>query len=211
MKISCRDLTYSYPRMPAPVFSGLQLDIEPGVTLLKGYSGSGKSTLLRLIGGLLRPQGGVIEAPDFSQLGSKKFLRVESAFVFQELNLLPLATVRRNLDLGCRLAGIEPSESQQWLERLGIREYERRKVAHLSGGQKQRVAVARALSKRPKMLLLDEPTSGLDPENTAIISQSLSEFAAAKNVFCIVATHDQRLDSLAHDLVDFHLLLSQQK
>jgi len=211
MKIRCKQLCYRYPKGEEEVFSGLNLDVSSGITLLRGYSGSGKSTLLRLIGGLLRPTGGVVEAEGFARLGSKNFLRKQSAFVFQELNLLPMATVQRNVELSCQLAGLPSDVGQEWFEVLGISRYQKTRIDRLSGGQKQRVAVARALAKRPRMLLLDEPTSGLDPDNTKIICEALSLYNERRDAFCIVATHDDRLNSLGHELVDFHRLLSHSK
>jgi ABC-type lipoprotein export system ATPase subunit len=207
MKIVCHELGYTYPGAKTPVLSGLDLVIEPGVTLLKGYSGCGKSTLLRLLGGLLEPCNGWIEAPQLPLLGSREFLRKAFAMVFQELNLLPLASVWRNIELSCRIAGVPTEQGREWLNLLGMEPFADRKVESLSGGQKQRVAIARALSKSPALLLLDEPTSGLDDHNTSIISAAIQRFSQGSDAICVIASHDHRLDPLAHELVDFHRIL----
>ena len=115
MNITCRQLSYTYPGALAPVLDGLDLVISPGITLLKGYSGCGKSTLLRLLGGLLRPDSGMIEAPHLPSLGSRDFLRKSFAMVFQELNLLPLASVWRNIELSCRIAGVSMESTIPWV------------------------------------------------------------------------------------------------
>lgn len=211
MKISCRALTYRYPGAEEKVLDGLDIEFPSRVTLLHGYSGCGKSTLLRLAAGFLRPTRGAIEVEGLLAPGSREFFRRELSFVFQDLNLLPLATVERNLRLSSQIAGSPVELIRKWLEILGLWELRHRPVERLSGGQRQRVAVARALAKQPKVLLLDEPTSGLDLDNANIIKTAVREFAAGGNNICVVATHDQRLDEIADELVDFHTFLSLAK
>jgi ABC-type lipoprotein export system ATPase subunit len=211
MNITCHELGYTYPGAKVPVLENFSLAIQPGTTLLKGYSGCGKSTLLRLLGGLIRPSSGKIEAPHLPALGSREFLRKSFAMVFQELNLLPLASVWRNIELSCRIAGVPAEQGREWLERLGMEEFESRVVENLSGGQKQRVALARAMSKSPALLLLDEPTSGLDDDNTGIILSAITRFSEKRDAICVIATHDHRIDPVAHDLVDFHRILPLAK
>ncbi|WP_411826262.1 ATP-binding cassette domain-containing protein [Luteolibacter sp. AS25] len=177
-------------------------------TILKGYSGCGKSTLLRLIGGLLLPRSGEVKVESLSAVDSTRYLRKEMSFVFQSLNLLPLASVSRNIRISAQIAGVDIAYGESWLERLGLEEFRDRSVEKLSGGQKQRVAIARALAKKPQVLLLDEPTSGLDDENTDIIKKAVEDFVSNKETICVIATHDSRLNALADELVDFHTFLS---
>lgn len=207
MKIVCKQLDYTYPGGGEKVLSSLDLVIRPGVTLFKGYSGCGKSTLLRLLGGLLEPQAGTIEADGFPALGTQEFLRRSFAMVFQELNLLPLASVWRNIEISCQIASVPLERGREWLDRLGMSAYAQRRVESLSGGQKQRVAIARAMSKSPALLLLDEPTSGLDDANTNTILSAVTRFAESHQSICVIATHDQRVDPIANELVDFHRFL----
>ena len=143
--------------------------------------------------------------------GSREFFRKELSFVFQNLNLLPLASVERNLSISLRIAGVDLDYAQKWLEILGLWDLRKRTVEKLSGGQRQRVAVARAIAKRPKVLFLDEPTSGLDDENTMIIKNAVKEFTSERNTICVVATHDHRLEEIADELVDFHTFVSLEK
>jgi ABC-type lipoprotein export system ATPase subunit len=206
MNLEFRNVSYHYPGNNSLVFDGFHENFSEGISLLKGYSGCGKSTLLRLASGLLFPSGGHIYA-DFPEMsgsfGSSLFLRREVGFVFQQLNLLPLASVYRNISLAAQLAGRSPEEALPWLERLGIAELADKKPCRLSGGQQQRAALARALAKQPRLLLLDEPTSGLDDENTEIIKLVLQN-DLPKNLICIIATHDSRLLSLSNDILDFN-------
>lgn len=208
MTITCRNIRYAYPGGGAPVLDGFDLEIRPGVTLLRGYSGCGKSTLLRLLGGLLVPDAGAVEAPGLPRPGSREFLRRSCAIVFQELNLLPIASVWRNIELSCRIAGVPDDRGREWLDRLGLGKFLDRRVEKLSGGQKQRVAIARAMCKSPALLLLDEPTSGLDDDNTDIILNAIRRFAEDSKSICVIATHDHRVNPVAHELVDFHRFLS---
>lgn len=208
MKINCRSLCYRYPGATQNVFENLDMEFFCQVTLLRGFSGCGKSTLLRLVAGLLQPTAGVVEVEGLLQPGTKEFFRKELSFVFQDLNLLPLATVERNLRLSSQIAGTPFADADKWLEILGIGNLKNRPVERLSGGQRQRVAIARSLSKNPKVLILDEPTSGLDDDNTAIIKAAVKEFARSGTTICVVASHDHRLEEIVDDLVDFHSFLS---
>jgi len=206
MNIEIEKLHYRYPGGRLPVFDGLDLKIGPGITLAKGFSGCGKSTLLRLIAGLIVPDSGEIRVSSRHRLGSPGYLRHDVGFVFQQLNLLPLASVRRNIDLAVELAGGVRDEVQHWLDLLGLTEHADVKPAKLSGGQQQRASIARALAKRPPLLLLDEPTSGLDDLNTQVIAKSVREAVGPESV-CLIATHDKRLEAIADEILDFNTFL----
>jgi len=206
MTINLQDVCYRYPRSTAQVFEGLNLELKPGITLAKGFSGCGKSTLLRLVAGLLAPTAGKIEADSPHKVGSPAFLRFEIGFVFQQLNLLPLASVERNVRLAVEMAGGDVDEVRDWLELLGLAKYAKSKPSKLSGGQQQRASIARALSKKPSILLLDEPTSGLDDLNTQVIAKAIKNTLAPDSV-CLIATHDRRLDLIADEILDFNTFL----
>lgn len=211
MKISCQQLSYRYPGAELPVFTELNLEFGNHMTLLRGYSGCGKSTLLRLAAGMLTPTEGRIEIEGLLKQGSREFYRKELSFVFQNLNLLPLASVERNLRLSSQISGTPWSFAEKWLETLGLWDLQKQRVEELSGGQRQRVAIARALAKQPQVLFLDEPTSGLDDDNTAIIKNAVNEFTSSGKTICVTATHDHRLEDIANELVDFHTFLSLSK
>lgn len=206
MRIELKSLCYRYPGASSAVFESLDLVLAPGVTLAKGFSGCGKSTLLRLIAGLIKPSAGNISTDSPHRVGSSKFLRYEIGFVFQQLNLLPLASVERNIGLAVEMAGRDGSDIQAWIELLGLAKYAKSKPTQLSGGQQQRASIARALAKRPPILLLDEPTSGLDDLNTMVIAKAIRGALAAGSV-CLIATHDKRLDPIADEILDFNTFL----
>jgi len=208
--ISCKNIYYRYGRKAPWVLDDFSHTFASGIHLIKGYSGCGKSTLLRIIGGYLRQQRGQIEIDGYANNG-RKFRKEDLGFVFQQLNLLPLASVQRNLHLSAALAGIPKQKREEnaayFLKRLGLEDFTKRLPKSMSGGQQQRATIARALIKEPEVLLLDEPTSGLDDLNTEVILKVLSDFVTEGKRIAIICTHDTRLDRIAHDIVDFNRFL----
>lgn len=210
MEIKLQAVRYRYPQAKLPVFDALDLALRPGVTLAKGFSGCGKSTLLRLIAGLIAPASGRIVTASPHAVGSPVFLRREIGFVFQQLNLLPLASVERNIRLAVEMAGGDVSNVHKWIDLLGLTKYAATKPSRLSGGQQQRASIARALAKMPSILLLDEPTSGLDDLNTTVISKAIRH-ALVPGAVCLIATHDKRLDPIADEILDFNTFLPMEE
>ena len=207
-KIKCSDISFRYAK--EFVFDSFSHSFKPGISLIKGYSGCGKSTLLKLIAGYLVPQKGRIILPEPWRKPNKKFQREGLGFVFQQLNLLPLANLSGNLNLVASLAGISSkitkARSGTLFDKLGLSALKKKKPGVLSGGQQQRAAIARALIKSPQVLLLDEPTSGLDDDNTKVIKQLLST-SLPQPCFCILSSHDHRLEEIADEIIDFNLRL----
>jgi ABC-type lipoprotein export system ATPase subunit len=208
--LACEHLFFRYSRKSDWVINDFSHPFAPGITLIKGSSGCGKSTLLRILAGYLKASGGTVRTPRGVAPSDRDFQRKELGFVFQQLNLLPLATVARNLQMAGSLAGLPHAETiertQRWLALLGLRQFADRRPAFLSGGQQQRAAIARALIKEPTVLLLDEPTSGLDDLNTQVISNTLRQFVTGSRV-CVICTHDHRLDYIADEVLDFNRFL----
>ena len=208
--LTCENLFFRYSRKTDWIIKDFSHPFAPGITIIKGSSGCGKSTLLRILAGYLNVSGGYVLTPRGVAPADRDFQRKELGFVFQQLNLLPLATVARNLEMAGSLAGLPHNETlertQRWLALLGLRQFADRRPAFLSGGQQQRAAIARALIKEPSVLLLDEPTSGLDDLNTQVISNTLRQFVTGPRV-CVICTHDHRLDFIADEVLDFNRFL----
>lgn len=204
----CDSLSFSYGAIS--VLKSFTHEFDPGITLIKGFSGCGKSTLLKLAAGYLTPGSGDVTTPGGGRPTSTAYQRSELGFAFQQLNLLPLATVRRNLSLVGTLAGLPSGTVKVRIERylglLGLSDMAGRLPSSLSGGQQQRAAIARALIKEPRVLLLDEPTSGLDDLNCQVISRLLRD-SLPTHCVCLIATHDKRLDELPHESLDFNQFL----
>jgi ABC-type lipoprotein export system ATPase subunit len=211
--LSCNNIYYRYARRAPWILEDFSHDFSPGIHLIKGFSGCGKSTLLRVMGGYLRQQKGKITIEGYKS-NNTKFKRKDLGFVFQQLNLLPLASIKRNLNLAASLAGMSQREREKntdkYLNLLGLGDFKKRLPKAMSGGQQQRASIARALIKEPSVLLLDEPTSGLDDLNTEVIINVLKEFINGGDRVAIICTHDSRLDKVAHDILDFNRFLPME-
>jgi ABC-type lipoprotein export system ATPase subunit len=223
--LRCEEVFFRYQSRTNWVIEGFTHCFPAGITLIKGASGCGKSTLLRLLAGYLSPQKGRILTPRGVSPLETDYQRRELGYVFQQLNLLPLATVSRNLELAGSLAGVPMrrirEQTAHWLRVLGLEALASRRPAFLSGGQQQRAAIARALIKGPGVLLLDEPTSGLDDLNTQVIARTLNEYAGEAQMeradkrseprICVICSHDNRLHSIAHEVLDFNRFLPLER
>jgi lipoprotein-releasing system ATP-binding protein len=185
------------------VLSGLDLAVEPGERVaIVGESGVGKSTLLHLLGALDEPTGGqlLFDGEDIfarSEGALATFRSREIGFVFQFHHLLGDFTALENVMLP-GLIGREPSAAARQraadlLERVGLRDRLAHRPGQLSGGEQQRVAVARALARRPRLLLADEPTGNLDPATAEDVQQLLVELNREHGSALVVATHNDRL------------------
>ncbi len=185
------------------VLEDLNFRIFPGDQIaIMGPSGAGKSTLLQLLGTLDVPTSGKMyfEGEDIFQRSSSglaRFRNEQIGFVFQFHHLLPEFTALENVmmpgligRMGRRQAA---SRAQELLEQVGLGERIHHQPGELSGGEQQRVAVARALFKKPRLLLADEPTGNLDLRTGAGIHAILRELNETTGVTVIVVTHDPRL------------------
>jgi len=187
----------------APVIRDVTLAVRPGeFWCWIGPNGSGKSTLLRGFLGLLRPLAGELvlaeRLTDHARIG----------YVPQRSELsdsLPL-TVRELVELGLvrsRVARRDRADAVRWaLERVGLAGMERRSVWSLSGGQRQRALLARALVRRPELLVLDEPTEGLDVATNDALLETLDALHREAGLTLVVVTHRleiarQRADHVA--------------
>lgn len=204
MRLVCESVCFGYSKNHL-IFENYSRTFQSGITILKGYSGCGKTTLLKILAGYLRIQNGRIITPHGISLKRTSYRRREVSYMFQGINLLPLATVERNLRLCAEMAMLPRN---QWrprvdalLDMLGLEELRTKKAGSLSGGQAQRAALARTLMKDASILLLDEPTSGLDDHNTNIIKELIRSQTGDK--ICILSTHDSRLLDIAHEIIDF--------
>ncbi len=179
---------------------GVDLTVAAGELLMVlGRSGAGKTTLLSLIGALDRPDSGAVtvawkRVDAFNEHQRDHFLQVSVGWVFQTSGLIPLLSAAENIELSLRLAGVDESEmadrAHDALTAVGLADRGDHTSAELSGGEQQRVAVARALAKRPTVVIADEPTAQLDSETAAGIMQLLRDVAATGTAV-LMATHDR--------------------
>ena len=176
------------------VFENVSYDFSShGVYSIVGSSGSGKTTLLNLISGLDVFDKGSIHL-DQKSLGEmsveeKSMLRKDTfGFGYQFHYLLENLTIHENCVAAC--SGQENQQIDEILRELGIDHIRDKYPSKVSGGEKQRASIARALSKKPKILILDEPTGNLDQENSLIVQDFLLAYARKNKSLVIYATHD---------------------
>ena len=151
----------------------INIDMPAGsIQVIMGLSGSGKSTLIRHINRLIDPTAGEVivggsDVVKMNQNELREFRRHQTAMVFQKFALLPHRNVLDNTVYGLEVQGIERGKSvdiaMRWLERVGLKGFEKKYPNQLSGGMQQRVGLARALSNDAPVLLMDEAYSALDP------------------------------------------------
>jgi len=193
---------------PLEVLRGVDIRVEAGeIVAIVGASGSGKSTLLHLLGGLDAPTSGSVNVggEDMASLGEEGRSRLRSrsvGFVFQFHQLLPEFTALENammpgLIAGGRAEAEARSRAEELLRDLGIAERSEHKPSELSGGEQQRVAVARALHRRPAVLLADEPTGNLDRVATAALLDILGRYCRCERQATVIATHNPEVANAA--------------
>ena len=185
------------------------LEIERGkFTAIVGRSGSGKSTLLQIMGGLERPDSGVvmIDGRNLFELKGNQlavFRRKKIGFIFQDYNLIPSLNVWENVVLPMGLDGrkVKKEDVMKILEQIGLEDKVEAMPNTLSGGQKQRVAIARALVSSPAIILADEPTGSLDSKTELEVMALLKKCVKDFNQTLVMITHDETIAQMADVVV----------
>ncbi|MCF7805981.1 MAG: ABC transporter ATP-binding protein [Candidatus Marinimicrobia bacterium] len=204
--ITIEDLLKAYPMGKGEFIAlkDINLQFKKGEFAgLVGPSGSGKTTMLNIIGSLDKPTKGETTVLDkkISQLSHKEAAALRNhhmGFIFQTYNLLPVYTVYENVKLPLLLLKhLSKKEMDSMvkdaLDWVGLTDKIDSKPAQLSGGECQRVAVARAMVKRPKLVLADEPTANLDAKNAHNILQMMERLNEELETTFIFATHDEKV------------------
>jgi putative ABC transport system ATP-binding protein len=179
---------------------GVDLTIPDGDWLaIQGPTGHGKSTLLQILGGLDRPTTGTVDLDgrNLAGLTESRLTRVRAhsiGFIFQTFNLIPTLSAAENVETALVPLATAPGERRERAARalaeVGLADRARHLPSELSGGQQQRVAVARALVKRPSVLLADEPTGNLDEGTRDEIMTLLERLWREHTLTMVIVTHD---------------------
>ncbi len=206
--LSGHDLTKRYRMGEVDVHAlrGVDLELVEGeLMVLLGVSGSGKSTLLNILGGLdtcttgqLAYRGADLTGADEDELTA--YRRRHVGFVFQFYNLIPSLTARENVALVTEIAD-DPMDPAEALDLVGLGERLDHFPAQLSGGEQQRVAVARAIAKRPDILLCDEPTGALDYQTGVRVLAVLDRVNRELGTTTAVITHNAPIAQIAHRVI----------
>lgn len=202
---------YNETQVPVKAVNGIDLEISEGeFTAIVGPSGCGKTTLMNLIGGLDKPTEGNVKVDgknlsEFNSSGLIDFRLHNIGFVFQAYNLLPVLTVKENIEFIMQLQGRSKSDCdarvRELLDAIGLSEQINKRPNQLSGGQQQRVSVARALASKPKFILADEPTANLDSKSTSELLELMEKLNREENITFIFSTHDERVMKKARRLI----------
>jgi sulfonate transport system ATP-binding protein len=169
----------------------VSLNVQPGefVSLI-GPSGCGKSTLLNIVAGFMKPTSGeaLLDGKAISKPGSDR------GVVFQQYSLFPWLSVRKNVEFGLKMAGVEltkrESTSRALLDLAGLLAFENHYPDQLSGGMKQRIGIVRALATSPQVLLMDEPFGALDTQTRVVMQEILTNIWQQFRISVLFVTHD---------------------
>lgn len=206
--IKLENITKKYGSGEAEIvaLNGINLSIEKGeFVVILGSSGAGKSTMLNIVGGMDSATSGkyFVNDTDVTSLSDKDlavFRRHEVGFVFQFYNLMPNLTAKENVELSVHGAK-NAIDAEEALKLVGLGKRLNNFPSGLSGGEQQRVSIARAIAKRPSILLCDEPTGALDSVTGKNILVLLKDLCKKDGQTVIIVTHNANIALTAERVI----------
>lgn len=204
LEVSNLSKEYPTPRGPLRILSGVSFSLKRGdAAAIMGPSGAGKSTLLHVLGTLDQPTSGTVTLDGRSPftLAEKElaaFRNQSIGFIFQDHCLLPQCSVLENVLIPTLIVNNNagyPARARELLGHVGLTDRLDHRPTELSGGEKQRVAVARALIRKPLLLLCDEPTGNLDEASAHAVASLLLELPQRHETILIIVTHSSEIAS----------------
>lgn len=187
--------------------NGVTFEVEEGeFAVIVGSSGAGKTTVLNILGGMDSCSEGqvIVNGKDISRLSQRElatYRRYDIGFVFQFYNLVPNLTSKENIELATQICK-DAMDADKVLESVGLSQRKDNFPSQLSGGEQQRVSIARALAKRPKLLLCDEPTGALDYNTGKSILKLLQDTCYNEKMTVILITHNQAITPMADRIIE---------
>lgn len=184
----------------------VSFSIEKGeIAVILGPSGAGKSTVLNILGGMDTCDSGTVavDGTDISHFNDRQlteYRRNDVGFVFQFYNLVPNLTAKENVELAAQIVA-DAENAEDTLLKVGLGKRMDNFPAQLSGGEQQRVTIARALAKKPKLLLCDEPTGALDYETGKQILQLLEDASRRMGTTVVIITHNSAIAPMADRVI----------
>ncbi len=186
---------------------GISFEMEKGeFVVIVGPSGAGKTTVLNMLGGMDTCDSGeiIVDGQDIARLKKKeitRYRRYDIGFVFQFYNLVQNLTAKENVELATQICR-DAADAAQMLEKVGLEDRMDNFPAQLSGGEQQRVSIARALAKKPKLLLCDEPTGALDYQTGKHILKLLQDTCRRDGMTVVVITHNSAIAPMADRVIE---------
>lgn len=186
--------------------NGVSFTIEKGeFAVIVGSSGAGKTTILNILGGMDSCDEGevIVDGKDVAKLSPKELIeyrRYDIGFVFQFYNLVQNLTAKENIELATQITK-DTYDPIEVLKEVGLEDRINNFPSQLSGGEQQRVSIARALAKKPKLLLCDEPTGALDYNTGKNILKLLHDTCRNNNMTVILITHNQAITPMADRII----------
>ena len=186
---------------------GISFKTEQGeFAIVVGASGAGKTTVLNILGGMDNCTEGeiIVKGKDISKFSDKQLIeyrRFDIGFVFQFYNLVHNLTAKENVELAAQICK-NPLNSEKALESVGLLDRKDNFPAQLSGGEQQRVSIARALAKRPGLLLCDEPTGALDYNTGRQILKLLQDTCKKEKMTVVLITHNSAITPMADHVIE---------
>ena len=184
----------------------ISFEISKGeFVVVVGPSGAGKTTVLNILGGMdTATEGDVyVDGSNIAEYNSHQltaYRRDDIGFVFQFYNLIPNLTALENVEIAAQLC-TDAIPAEDVLRAVGLHDRMQNFPAQLSGGEQQRVSIARALAKKPKLLLCDEPTGALDYETGKSILKLLQDTCRRDGMTVVIITHNAALAAMADRII----------
>ncbi len=185
---------------------GVTFSVRKGeFAVIVGASGAGKTTVLNMLGGMDSCDSGkiLVDGTDISRFGRRQltdYRRYDIGFIFQFYNLIPNLTAKENVELATEICK-NAIDAESVLRQVGLDDRMQNFPSQLSGGEQQRVSIARALAKKPKLLLCDEPTGALDYNTGKNILKLLQETCVLTGMTVVVVTHNQAIMPIANRVI----------
>ena len=198
--------TYKMGEVEIRASDGVSFEIEKGeFAVIVGESGAGKTTVLNILGGMDVCDSGriLVDGTDIAKLGKRQLItyrRNDVGFVFQFYNLVNNLTAKENVELATQIC-TDTIPAEEILKRVGLEDRINNFPAQLSGGEQQRVSIARALAKKPKLLLCDEPTGALDYNTGKTVLKLLQNTCRRDGMTVIVITHNSAIAPMADRVI----------
>ncbi len=199
---------YKMGEVDLKALNKVNFEIEKGeLVVILGQSGSGKSTCLNILGGMDEATSGdvIVDGINITKMKEKQLInyrRNDIGFVFQFYNLVQNLTAIENIELGTQMCK-NPIDAGKALTKVGLEDRMDNFPSQMSGGQQQRVSIARAIARKPKILLCDEPTGALDYKTGKQILELIENTCRQEKITTVIITHNSAIAPMADRIIKF--------